>query len=452
MSETNEYEQIDENSEKGLPPDGPLPLPDGVLLRMTKHAERTGDKMSKIMTFYLEFISKEHGCNEWQEEEEDLLIDWAEQCFVELRRSTVSGGQNTVPYVGCFVGVDAKKTDRRGGMVKRATRDYMTDKKEAVDSGACGEYVKNENFWGIRTGKGMIETNEPIDSEPTMGFKVEGKYICLMGRTTGRPMMSSLLGRNYYFLGNEESDFEKDIKLWRVDALGESSDMQVKVGEPCRIQVRPANPEAAEGFKDVLGTNMGFHNNIVYTTDFVAEDEVKFLHPHKYLATDTFHDLYTPLEALKDVYNAKSRTFQINGETGRSGPIVITKGTVSRLSTEGRESPYDESGRNFVLNLTNVSLQSEFGQKPQAEVACWISGACHDNSNPFVSRKGDEEIAWAEKSTILVIGRVGLSVKDGIENPKINVMGIYADPRRIRRRTEGGDTNMSQFIEGKKEE
>ena len=45
-----------------------------------------------------------------------------------------------------------------------------------------------------------------------------------------------------------------------------------------------------------------------------------------------------------------------------------------------------------------------------------------------------------------MIGRIGMSVRDGVESPKMNVFGIYADPRRIRKRTQGGNTNMSQFI------
>ena len=441
--ENNEYE-YDATTENAS--DTPLAMPEGVLERMQKHAERTGDKLPDVIKHFLSFIESEHSCEDWMEEDEDLLIDWAEQCFIQLRRSTVGGGANTVPFVGCFVGVDAKKTDRRGGMVSRASREYAMNNKEAIDNGVVGEYFEQGNFWAIRTANGVVDTNDPVEEEPSMGLRVDGKYICLMGRTTGRPMYPSLLGRNYYFLGNHENEFDKDIKLWRVDALGDSSDMHVKVGEPCRIQVRPPNPDAAEAFRDVLGTGIGFHENIEYTTNFVDEDEVKFLHPHKFLASDLFHQLYVPLESLSNACATGSRTFEINGETGRAGPIVFTKGSVSRLSTEGRESQYDETGRNFSLNLTNISLQSEYGEKPQAEVSCWISGACYDSTNPFVARKGDEEIPWAEKSSIIVIGRIGMSVRDGVESPKMNVFGIYADPRRIRKRTEGGNTNMSQFI------
>ena len=422
-------------------------LPSGVQERLEKHAERTGDKIGEVIAHYLGFILNEHGCDNWQVEDEDLLIDWAEQCFVQLRRGTVGGGSNTVTFVGCFVGLDAKKNDRRAGMVSRATREYIMDAKAAVDSGRVGIYEKNGGFWGIKTQNGMIETNDPVDDAPTMGFKADNKFICLMGMTTNRPMMPSLMGRNYYFVGNEQAEFNNDIQLWRVDSLGEGVDLQVKIGVPCRITVRPPNPEAAEGWKDVLGTNKGFEDSIVYTDDFVSEEDRKFLHPHKFLATTDFHDLYVPLESLGDAYNERHRTFDTADGEGRAGPIVVTKGTVSRLSTEGRESPYDETGRNFSFSISNVALQSLFGQGRKGEVSCWVSGACRDNSNPFISRKGDEEIEWAEKSTILVIGRIGMSILDGEEVPKINVFGVYADPRRIRRRTEGGNTNISQFIE-----
>ena len=422
-------------------------LPSGVQERLEKHAERTGDKIGEVITHYLGFILNEHSCDNWRVEDEDLLIDWAEQCFVQLRRGTIGGGSNTVTFVGCFVGCDANKRDRRAGMVSRATREFIMDAKAAVDSGRVGVYEKSGNFWGIKAQNGMIETSEPIEDAPVMGFKVDNKYVCLMGMTTNRPMMPSLMGRNYYFVGNEKSEFDKDIQLWRVDSLGDGVDLQVKIGVPCKITVRPPNPEAAEGWKDVLGTNKGFEDTIQYTNDFVSEEDRKFLHPHKFLATTDFHNLYVPIESLGDAYNERHRTFEINGEEGKSGPIVVTKGTVSRLSTEGRESPYDETGRNYMFSISNVALQSMFGQGRRAEVTCWVSGSCRDNTNPFVSRNGEEEIEWAEKSTVLVIGRVALSIVDGEEVPKINVFGVYADPRRIRRRTEGGNTNISQFIE-----
>ena len=54
-------------------------------------------------------------------------------------------------------------------------------------------------------------------------------------------------------------------------------------------------------------------------------------------------------------------------------------------------------------------------------------------------------VGWAEKSTVLVCGRIGMSVIEGETIPKLNVFGVFADIRRIRKRRDGGDMGASQF-------
>ena len=420
-------------------------MPDGLRVRIEKHAERTGDSVEEVTKHFLDSIRDDYGCENWEDEDEDLLIDWAEQCFVQLRRSTVSGGANTTCFVGCFIGVDANKRDRRANMVARAKREYTMDPNQAIGSGKVGVYQKKGDQWVIETSNGVIDTLEPVNEVPSMGFMADGDYICLLGSTTGRPMPSSMMGRHYFFLGNEESKFESNVQMWRVDCVGGAVDISVKVGEPCRIYVRPPNENAPEAYKDVLSVSMGFEDSIKYTNDFVSESDRGLLHPSKFMTHPVIHEHFVPLEDLAEVYEARSRTFEINGETGKSGPIVITKGTVNRLSTEPRDSEYDQTGRNFSLNLTSIGLQSMHGQGRGSEVTCWVSGACYDSTDPFVARKDDGHIEWAEKSTVLVVRRVGMSVIDGEKLPKLNVFGVYADPRRVRPRVGGGNTGREQF-------
>jgi hypothetical protein len=155
--------------------------------------------------------------------------------------------------------------------------------------------------------------------------------------------------------------------------------------------------------------------------------------------------LYTPLEEMSDAYNAKSRTFEINGEQGKAGPIILTKGTVNRLSTEPRDSEFDQTGRNFSFNLTSMGLQNMHGTNRQSDVSCWVSGSCYDLTSPFVAYDVNSPVEWAEKSTVLVCGRIGMSVIDGETIPKLNVFGVFADTRRIRRRRDGGETGAGQF-------
>ena len=50
-------------------------LPQGVLERIEKTAERTGESKQEVANFYLDYIKKEFGCEDWASEDEDLLID-----------------------------------------------------------------------------------------------------------------------------------------------------------------------------------------------------------------------------------------------------------------------------------------------------------------------------------------------------------------------------------------
>lgn len=437
MIDENEYEI--ENEQKST--SGELPLE--ILKRFEKHSERTGDDIEEVKRYFFEFIATDYGCEDWTSEDEDLLIDWAEQCFVQLRRGTTGGGVNTTPFVGCFVGVDANKRDRRENMRKRAIRDFTLDPNAAVSTGRIGVYVAQDKHWIIDTAQGRIDTGESVDDSPPNSFMADGKHICLLGSASGRPMPSELMGRHYYFLGNSQDSFAGHIQLWRVDMVGDLVDLEVKIGYPCRIAVRPPSDTAPEAWKDVLGSTMGM--TVEYTDEFVDEDMRGFLHPHKFWLSEDFHDLYTPLEEMSDAYNAKSRTFEINGEQGKAGPIILTKGTVNRLSTEPRDSDFDQTGRNFSFNLTSMGLQNIHGTKRQSDVACWVSGSCYDLSNPFVAYDVNTPIEWAEKSTVLVCGRIGMSVIDGETIPKLNVFGVFADMRRIRVRTSGGETGVGQF-------
>jgi hypothetical protein len=79
------------------------------------------------------------------------------------------------------------------------------------------------------------------------------------------------------------------------------------------------------------------------------------------------------------------------------------------------------------------------------DVQCWIAGAVGNLTQPFVAGWGEEAFEYAERSTVLVFGRLGMKEYNGIVSPKISVMGVFADPRRSRQRATGGDTGVGQF-------
>jgi hypothetical protein len=419
-------------------------LPDGVIERLTQYASRTKQELKDVVAQYLKQIEGEHGCTNPAEEDEDLLIDWAEQMFIDTRNAG-SGGSvmaGSVAFVGHFVGVDEKRRDRRANLVARAKRDFTLDPNAAISSGMVGHYTKESGYWKL----GDTVTETLADEIPEHSFVADGERICLLAKS-GRPKGMSMMGRNYHFLGAAESDFTNDgaIQLWRLDMQGEDADAEVLIGEPCRIMARPPSENAKADWKDVLNTSMGMAKTIQYTDDFVNDAHKSLLQPFKFWTDMETHSHFVPLEDLADAFESGSRTFTINGEQGRSGPIVLTKGTVNRMSTESRENKYDEDNRGYSITLTSTALQSQHGNKDSADVMGWMGSACHDLGDPFNARTDDELIPYAERSTVLVCGRISVKRKDGIEIPSIKVMGVFADSRRIRRRQTGGDTGEGQF-------
>ena len=420
-------------------------LPSGVLERLEKYAERMKRDMNTVYAEFLKYI-EHHGCYNWKDEEEDLLEDWTEQMVVEFRTSSGSSMSGMIPYVGCFVGVAERTQDRRVNLVRRAKRDFTLDASNAVDSGFVGHYEKSGGKWILVTKNGKEDVGLSTDEVPEHTFIADGERICLLAQN-GKPKAMSMLGRYYYFLGAPEEQFTNDnaIQMWRLDMQGEDRDAEVIIGEPCTIMARPPNENAAEGWKDVLNVPMGTRDNIVYNDGFVKAEMTHLLNPYKLWLDKELHGIYTPLEDLVEAYETGSRSFTINGEQGKSGPIVFTKGTVNRMSTEGRDSEYDERGKSYSLSLTSTGLHSSYGQGNSSEVMCWISGACNDLTSPFVARQGEEIIPYAERSTVLVCGRVAVKRQDGRDIPSLKVLGVYAHPRRIRKREDGGDTSKSQF-------
>jgi hypothetical protein len=157
------------------------------------------------------------------------------------------------------------------------------------------------------------------------------------------------------------------------------------------------------------------------------------LSPMQYLTNTQLHDMFVPIENLEQAYESGKQT----GSTGITyGPLLITKGTVSRMSSRPRDRDYDPAGYNYNLTVSSTI---------HGDIDCWIPGHVGDQTSPFTAGWGDDRFDYAERSTVLVFGRVGLKERDGLVTPKMNVMGVYADPRRARRRATGGDTGLGQF-------
>ena len=437
MVEEFEYEN-DEKDDSG----GTKVLPDGVMERITAQAERTKQSVEDVEKEFLEYIAKEFGCDDAYAQDDDLLMDWSETAFVSARRSS-GGGGDTTTFVGCFVGIGEKKNDRMENLRRRNIQDYTKDPAQVIESGRLGAWSMKDGKWHLHTAGAVKESDAPVDEDPPYAFKADGEWVSFVSKVGKNPYPSIRIGRYLYFLGNEESKFVNEglIELWRVDATNDDADMNVDIGRAVRIQVRPPNENTPDSMKDVLGTNSNFSTTLDYTDEFVTEENRSLLSPNNLWMNNDYHDMYVPLEELSDAYEARSRMIEFaDGRKVKAGPLVFAKGTITSMSTEPRESQYEQEGYNFSMSITSKSNNDE-------EVMCWIPGAVGNQAAPFMAGWEEQEFAYAERSTVLIFGRLKLRIKDGKSSPQLNAFGVYGDPIRVRRRATGGDTSVDQFKE-----
>jgi hypothetical protein len=434
MSWKEEDEYIDEESNTGFgekkSSDG-FPVP--VAQRMVAYAERTGKNIEEVKQMYTDYIKKEYGVEDWTQEDVDILIDWAEQAFVQTRKQTASTS-GTSTWVGCFIGVADRTKDRLTNIVSANVKLFKENPAEAIGTGRVGVYEKDGGLWSVRNKDGLQPLDESADNEPQHGIKVGDEYICLLTRK-GIPSPSTRMGRYAYFLGGEEGDFVKNsnITVWKVDLTDDNITMNLDIGRPCKIPVIPPREDANDFFKTVLGTYSNFEIN--YSDDFVPEEVRPLLQPVSYWTNEEFHDLYVRLDDIEDVFESKKEKTNIGGRSVTYGPLIITKGTINSMNTEPRDSEYDPEGFNYFMSLSSMN----------GDVDCWIPGAVGIMTNPFQAHWGEQAFDYAENSTVFVFGRLGMKDRDGLMSPKITVMGIYGHPRRCRKRASGGNTGVGQF-------
>ena len=402
-----------------------LALPQGVAQRIVAYAERTNKKADEVKQDYLNYIKEEWGCDNPAEEDDDLLIDWAEQAFVQTRKQT-GGGSNTNTWVGCFLGVADRKKDRLQNIVKSNVALFNKDPAEAIGLGRVGVFEKDGDVWAIRNKDGLTPLTNSSSEDPPFGIKTGDDWVCLLTRK-GLPSSPVRMGRYAYFLGGEEGDFVNNnaVSLWKVDLTNENADMNLDIGRPCKISVVPPRDTANEYFKTVLSTYDDFSPN--YTDEFLPEQFRSLLKPTNYW-TMADHELFTPIDHLEEAFESRKERTEIGGRQVTYGPLIITKGTINSMNTEPRDSEYDPEGFNYNMTLSSTIT---------GDIDCWIAGAVGVMCDPFTSGWGEEAFDYAEKSTVFVFGRVGMKDRDGLISPKISVMGIYGDPRRCRKRATG---------------
>lgn len=420
--------------------------PEAVIERLQAYAERTNKKVGEAANEFKDWLRKEFSVDNPLDEDEDYLVSWSEMFVIETRNlGGSSGGRQTTTFVGHIVGVDESVRDYRENARTNAINMFRQDSSRAIDDGHVGIVSAKEGVWHVN-GKPTDEKVEGSDL-PWFGMEVDDRIICLLTSgnpdpaRNGKPMAPKSESRTLYFLGNSEERFNDDIRLWRVSLSGEAMTAEYEIGRPVKIQIIPSNKPDS----DTVYTNYDFLKNLEYTDSFVSAEDAHMLKPEKFLVNDNMHDVYSNLDELPDTYENKKTPWS-NGN-GYSGPLVIVKGFVSRLNREPNPSDYDQTGRSFRLSITGLSLQSRHGRdSAMSEITVWVPGRVYDNTHPFEFK--DQYGEWkpyAERTQVLVFGRLKMRPYKDDLTPTITAYGIYVPPRTARPGATGGDTSLGQF-------
>jgi len=417
-------------------------LPAGVLERLQGYAERTEKKIGEAANEYLAWIKEEFAVSDWKDEDDDLLIEWAEMFTLETRNlgSSSGGSRESITFVGEFVGIDDNINDLRTNMREKAIAAYRNNTNQAIDNGVIGIVKAKDGVWHVNgePTKERIEGNKP----PWFALECDGSTICLLN-DKGTPMAPESKVRNLYLLGNAKDKFNGEIKTWRVSLTGTNMTEEYELGRPVSCQVILPNKEEY----DTVYTNRDFSKTMVYTDSFVDEEDRAMLRPEKYLVNTLMHDEYVDLDELSDTFDER----KILGRSGNHyGPLVITKGYASRLNLEAMQSDFDQTGRSFRLSVTSPNLQRKYGKdSAMSEVTVWVPGRVYDDTHPFEFKDNyGEWQPYAEKTPVIIFGRIRLSKYNDQTTPNLTAFGIYVPSRTARPGAKGGDTNLEQFKRG----
>jgi hypothetical protein len=419
--------------------------PEAVIERLQGYADANNISLDDAKQKFVEYLSDKFAIDNWQDEDEDFLIEVCEGMVVQ-RRSGVS--IQTENWVGIIIGVDPKKRDKRKRVREEALAAWTADPDKAINAGIVARCVKDNGVWNLVKADGTHPTEEKEDDDsPWFLVNTSTGPIALLQTgnwsSKGDPIRPELWSRYYYLLGNTEQEFGNKVGLFRLDSPDPDADPQLF--KPCRLKVVPNDPnrEINPDFADVFRLPRKWVNDVVYTNDFVEADLQPQLSPEKFCVNPSIHNYNVPLTDLLETYQSGMK--EIAG-MNPVGPLAIIKGKVTSLFKEGWDSDWDETGKTYNLRLTSWDLQREHTSGLRSEVQARIGGVNKERFHAFEYKDGDQWKPYAERSTVLVFGRLGVRVtEDAGEIPQITAFGIHAVPRFVVPAADGGNPSTEQF-------
>lgn len=402
--------------------------PEDVLERMGGYAERMDIKIGEAVNRFKAWLEKEFGVSDPLSEDPFYLSQWSEQFVLEKRNESAGRQQDTVNYVGMFIGIEDSERDNRKGMYDKAINMFRTNRDRAIDEGLVGILTAKEGRWHIN-GKQTEDRVQGSDL-PWYGFEHDDMILCLMASRNGerKPVAPTSISRNAYFLGSPETG--GDIKRWAISLQGNAMKADYTKWEACRIQVVAPTKED----QDILYTNRNFHETVEYTDTWLPENLRKAFSAERLLINPKMHPEFADLGDLVEVHGERKRSLA-NG--GTLNPIVITKGYVTYLNREHMDSEYDPTGRSYRLSIYTPGVEP---------VTVWVSGRMHDEDRVFEYQKVNGDWShYDEKTQVIVVGRLRLKPYNNEMQASLSALGIYIPPRTARPAGGTGNTSLEQF-------
>jgi hypothetical protein len=402
--------------------------PEDVLERLGGYAERMDIKIGEAVNRFKAWLEKEFGVSDPLSEDPFYLSQWSEQFVLEKRNESAGRQQDTVNYVGMFIGVEDSERDNRKGMYDKAINMFRTNRDRAIDEGLVGILTAKEGRWHIN-GKQTEDRVQGSDL-PWYGFEHDDMILCLMASRNGerKPVAPTSISRNAYFLGSPETG--GDIKRWAISLQGNAMKADYTKWEACRIQVVAPTKED----QDILYTNRNFHETVEYTDTWLPENLRKAFSADRLLINSKMHPEFADLGDLVEVHGERKRSLA-NG--GTLNPIVITKGYVTYLNREHMDSEYDPTGRSYRLSIYTPGVEP---------VTVWVSGRMHDEDRVFEYQKANGDWShYDEKTQVIVVGRLRLKPYNNEMQASLSALGIYIPPRTARPAGGSGNTSLEQF-------
>ena len=413
--------------------------------RLKWWAEKHNKTIEEARESFDAYLESDLGITDSSAEDDDFLIEAAESFMVE-RRVMSGSGAKSVELVGYFIGVDSRIRDAQERNRGPAVSAALNDLDEAISLGLVARAYIENGVWMLEKKDGPVKTQETADKKPWFLYEEHGLSIAILQNNSewaryGEPTTPYRWQRNYHFYGNEKSEFmDKQIPL-RITVTSKSPDEWhvPQMFAPVTLKVRERKT-VSKGWEDVYNA-FPFPAAVTYG-DIVEEEYISAIKPERLLPTA---DCYVKdLSSLAELYQTKSET--IAGIPNPVGPMVLIKAKVSDLRLEPSDYEYDPTGHTYFMRVTTFDLMKTYGeQDSRRDIGIGIHGFLGDEARCFEYATDDGYKPYAIKSTVFIYGRLGLSVKDDKEIPKINAVGIYAVPRLAIPGGEGGDTNTNQF-------